>query len=147
MAGNAALDQLSKKPLQVKLGALAALLLVPGLLYYQFYYTSLDDDKVAAEQQLNSLLQAQSKLDTEIAERNKLAKESEELERKNRDNMRALPTEAELPAFFDHLQRKADETGIKIRSLVRKPEEEVDIYVRIPVEMQVSGSFHGLMHT
>lgn len=138
-------NQLPKRPLSYKISVLLAALGVLGLLYYQFFYSDLSDRKAELEQQRSVLLEKQRKLNIELEEQKKLAQQNEELQRIIRDNQKALPTEAELPAFFDHLQRKAGDAGVSIRRWERREEETVDIYTRVPVAMEISGTFYNIM--
>lgn len=143
MAGT--FDPLAKMSLARRLGLLGAMVLFVLVAYYQLFFTSLSDERDQLEGQQRSLLNEQNKLDKDLEEMRRLARVYMELEQSIRDNQRALPTEAELPAFFDHLQRKAVDAGVTIRSWERLKEEPVDMYVRVPVRVNVVGSFLNLM--
>lgn len=145
-ASSGILQQLAKKSPQYKLALLVLMLLLAGGAYYQLRYSELRAKEDNAKQKKASLLAQQRKLDRDLIEQEKLLVKYEELQRSIRDNQKALPTEAELPAFFDHLQRKAGETGISITKWERMDEQPVDIYIRVPVGISISGSFHEMMH-
>lgn len=145
MALSDQLKQLAKKPLWYQIAVYLLFVAVGGLLYYQCTYSENYDQKKRLEQRRTNLLNKQRQLNEDLEEQKRLAEKNQELQRTIRDNQKALPTEAELPAFFDHLQRKAGDAGITIRNWKRLDEEAVDIYVRVPVEMEISGTFYDIM--
>ncbi len=146
MAGKDILNQLAKSPPLHKLALLAVAAGIVGAGYYQFSYSDLVEKRTNLENRKAGQLQQQRKLNNELKEQKKLAQKNEELQRDIRDNMKALPTKAELPAFFDHLQRKAGDSGVTIQRWERKKEEALDIYIRVPVEIELRGSFYSIMH-
>ena len=140
------LQQFAKKSLQYKLAILfLALILVVGV-YYQFVYSELSAKEESLSQRKSSLLAQQRTLDKNLIEQEKLKVKYEELQRSIRDNQKALPTQAELPAFFDHLQRKAGDSGVSIHKWDRMDEQPVDIYIRVPVAIEISGTFYEITH-
>lgn len=145
MALRDAINDLGKQTPQYKAMVLAGVLLGLGAIYYQFWYSDLDDQKGSLESRRTMQLDKQRKLAKDIEDQKLLAQKNDELQRIIRDNQKALPTEAELPAFFDHLQRKAGDAGVTIRRWEQRPEEDVDIYIRVPVDMEVSGTFYNIM--
>lgn len=145
MAKSELLEQLAKKSPQYKAGVTLAILAVFGLLYYQFFYSSMLEERDSLEQRKDELTKTQSKLAEELTDKKRLAEQNEELQRTIRDNQRALPTEAELPSFFDHLQRKAGDAGVSIRRWDRRKEKSVDMYIQVPVEVEITGTFHAIM--
>jgi hypothetical protein len=60
------------------------------------------------------------------------------------ENQKALPTGAELPAFFDTLNRKVNEAGVEIRKWEYKTDIPVDAFVKVPVEIELTGTFFQL---
>jgi hypothetical protein len=57
------------------------------------------------------------------------------------NNQTALPSAPELPAFFETLQHKATESGVDIRKWSNRPEESVESFIKVPVEIEISGTF------
>jgi type IV pilus assembly protein PilO len=145
MAGKGFLDNIPKWSSGQKLMALLAPPVLVGLLYYQFGYVASSEQQAALESQQTDLLSQQSQLDRDLDIKAKLMQRMEELEQNIRANERALPTSAELPAFFDFLQRRAGEAGVSIRKWDQQSSEKVDIYVRVPVKIEVAGGFSSLV--
>jgi Tfp pilus assembly protein PilO len=145
MAGKGFLDNIPKWSSGQKLLALLAPPVLLGLLYYQFGYVASSEQQAAMESQQVDLLSQQSQLDKDLEIKKKLMQRMEELQQNIRANERALPTSAELPAFFDFLQRRAGEAGVSIRRWDQQSSEKVDIYVRVPVKIEVAGGFSSLV--
>lgn len=144
MAANDFLDNLARLSSGRKAMLLFLPMLLAGALYWQGCYVSADERLSSFESQRGSLLDEQTRLDEDLAMKKLLQQRREELQQSILANQRALPTAAELPAFFDFLQRRAGEAGISIRKWEQMPSEKVDIYVRVPVKIEVTGSFLGL---
>lgn len=144
MALRDSINELGKQTPQYKAMVLIAVLLGLGALYYQFWHSGLADERAELERRRDGQLDKQRKLNKDLQDQKLLAQQNEELQRIIRDNQKALPTEAELPAFFDHLQRKAGDAGVNIRRWERREEQDVDIYIRVPVEMEINGTFYNI---
>lgn len=145
MAGRSFFDNIPKWSSGQKLMALLAPPVLAGLLYYQFGYVAASEQQAALAAQKDDLLSQQTKLDKDLDDNKRLLQRMEELQQTIRDNQRALPTSAELPAFFDFLQRRAGEAGVSIRKWDQDSSEKVDIYVRVPVKIEVTGSFSSIV--
>lgn len=145
MAGRGFLDNIPKWTSNQKLMALLGPPVLLGLLYYQFGYVAASEEQAALDSKQVDLLSQQSQLDNDLEIKKKLMQRMEELQQNIRANERALPTSAELPAFFDFLQRRAGEAGVSIRKWEQQSSETVDIYVRVPVKIDVAGSFSSLV--
>ena len=113
------------------------------MLYYQFRFKSLSAD----------LAEAEAEHAAEVADRTRSSTtrlpEYEELKTKNdsklkaiiEENQKALPTEAEVPAFFETLERKVTEAGVEINKWQKKSEEPIEQFVKVPVEIEITGTF------
>ena len=139
------LDTVAKWTSSQKLMALFLPPLLVGALYYQFGYVAASETHTALESQQAELLNQQAQLDRDLEIKKQLTQRMEELQQNIRANERALPTSAELPAFFDFLQRRAGEAGVTTRKWDQQASEKVDIYVRVPVKIEVAGSFANLV--
>ncbi len=145
MASNDFVNQLAKKSLAYKAMVLLGVLAFFGFFYYQFMYSGMVEEHDQLAQRKQDLVDKQAKLNKDLDDKKKLAEKNEELQEKIRTNQKALPTEAELPSFFDHLQRKAGDAGVSIQRWDRQKEKGVEIYIQVPVAMEITGSFYNIM--
>src|SRR5690606_10668001 len=62
----------------------------------------------------------------------------------DRANKRVLPEQAEIAAFLQDLNRVAELSGLSTRLVQPRPELHEEAYTRIPVQLELSGTFHQL---
>ncbi len=140
------LAELAKKPPKTKLAILAGIIVLGGALYYQFFYSGLVDDKGSAMSQKQRLQSQRDKLVKQLKDRKKLIAEKRLLDKEVERMQKALPTEAELPAFFEHLQHKAGDAQVSIKSWKRQSEKPLGSFIRVPVKVAITGNYHQIMH-
>ncbi len=142
MAG--ALADFARRPTRVKIGIFAALGALLGLLYWQFGYQPLKKSRTQAESELAADRADEKKLKEQKDEYDRKVLRQDELKRQIEQNQKALPTESEMPAFFDMLARRTGEAGVEpIKRLVGK-EVQIETFVKVPVDIEVTGTFYQL---
>jgi type IV pilus assembly protein PilO len=118
---------------------------IGGLLaaiYWQFGYKSLVADLEAAQNENNSKKQQNTKLvKVDIPDFERLKTRAVTLKRIIDENQKALPSEAELPAFFETLNRKILESGIEVVRSKQGKEEPVETFVKVPIEYEIQGTY------
>ena len=112
-----------------------------GLLYWQFVFKKLKGDLDDAEAQHNNKVALSHKLDGDLEDYKDLQPTVNKLLEKITQDESALPTEAELPAFFETLQHKVAESGVQVNRSQQKPEEKIESFVRVPVDFEIQGTF------
>jgi len=138
--------QLAKQPPAKKAAILAAVLAGLGLLYWQFYYSGLKETRDSAKSARSRLQSQQRKLDEDVTRMKELRAEHEELKKGIDAIQLALPTEAELPSFVDHLQVKAGDAGVNFVHWDLAKEIPVEEYMKVAMEVVVTGNFYQIMH-
>ncbi len=120
------ISDFARRPRGVKVATFAAIGAVLGLLYWQLAYEPLQEeiakaksDRVLELDDKKDLRKQKSELAELITRRGKLASKIEQ-------NQKALPTEAEMPAFFDMLSRKIAEAGVEAVKRELKKEVTLD---------------------
>jgi type IV pilus assembly protein PilO len=112
-----------------------------GLLYWQFAWKGLSRDLDQAESDNRTKAALNKQLADDIPKYEALKARMKELTTMITENQKALPTEAEVPAFFETLERKVTESGVEIVKWKKLPESAVESFARVPVEIEVSGTF------
>ena len=141
MATSGALNEFARMPTQRKVLIFVVIGMVIGLLYWQFVYKGLVRDLEQAEGNKKSMVAQNDKMAKDIPAYDKLKAKLGELELKIAENQKALPTEAEVPAFFETLERKVTESGVEINKWKKLKEEPVESFVKVPVEIEINGTF------
>ncbi|HEY0250537.1 MAG TPA: type 4a pilus biogenesis protein PilO [Kofleriaceae bacterium] len=111
------------------------------LLYYQFVFKPLNNSVSQAEGEHDSKVAANHKADADIKTFNELKPAVNRLKAQIDQNEKALPTEAELPAFFDTLNRKVTESGVTVNRSQQQPEAPIESFIRVPVDFEIQGTF------
>lgn len=141
MASSGALADFARMPTQRKVLVFVVAGLLLGLVYFRFVLSSLNEDLTQAEQAYQSSLQTERRLTENLPKFDALKKERTELNEMISRNQKALPTESEMPAFFDTLERKVRESGVEISKWTKRPEEPIEKFVKVPVEYEIVGTF------
>lgn len=136
-----AMADFARMPTDRKVLTFAIIGLLLGGLYYQFAYKSLRDDVQQAQNQHNSKVMQNRKLDGDLPKFEALKAHMTVLRKIISENEQALPTSAELPAFFDTLNRKVVESGVEVKSWKRMGETKVNKFIRVPVEIEMTGTY------
>lgn len=111
------------------------------LLYYQFAYKNLTRNLQEAEGQRQGKVAQTHKLDADIKTYNDLKPAVDQLQIQVKENEKALPTESELPAFFETLNRKVTESGVQVNRSTQAPEAPIESFIRVPVDFEITGTF------
>ena len=145
MASESPISQLAAQPLKNQVVILCFTMVVLFGLYHQLYYSSMQEELENAEAQYTRHEQQGSDLKKKEIEWKKMIQEKEALDVKLSTNQVSLPRTSDLPSFIGHLQRQAAVAGVTFRNWSRKDESAVQGYVKVPVAVEVYGSFHQLL--
>ena len=139
-----ALDDFARKPTRFKVTVFAVIGVVLGLLYYQFLFKKHRAARDEARADNQSLVGQNQKLDGDAKAYQKLLARSDELNRQIEENQKALPTESELPAFFDTLGRKVGEAGLEVKRWDYLKETPIESFVKVPIEIEITGTYYQI---
>ncbi len=131
----------ARLPPQRKAAVFAVIGVLLGLLYWQFIYKPLQRDLEDAEAENQAKAAANKQAADDIPKYEELKTRMKELTQIISENQKALPTEAEVPAFFETLEKKVTESGVEINKWKKLSESPVETFVRVPVEVEVTGTF------
>src|SRR5262245_9125523 len=135
-------DKLAKLSTAQKALVIVALTGVLGLVYYQFWYSDLQEQIKRLDTEFARLDTEKKDYEKRKAEYLKFRQEVQKLTEEQKELLKVLPKSSEIPSFLDSLHTQATLSGLEIVSFVRKDEQPQDVYVRIPVEMEVTGNYH-----
>jgi Tfp pilus assembly protein PilO len=136
-----ALSDFARQPTRQKVTVFAIIGALVGLLYWQFVYKGLKADLATAQAQNASKMGLNKKLEADIPKFAELNAHVTVLKRLIDENQKALPTEAELPAFFENLNRKVLEAGVEVVRSKQLKEEAIERFIRVPVEYEIVGTY------
>ncbi len=134
----------AKLPTAGKVGLLGLLVGLICAVYYFALHMSVADDIEQAHGRHGALQGDMREARARNAEYVRLREELASREGLDRGNLRALPEAAETAAFLQDLNRLAELSGLRIRLVEPRPEEPEQHYVRLPVNLQLTGRYHQL---
>jgi len=141
MASSGVMADFARLPPERKVLIFGVIGLLLGLLYFQFGYKPLDEELEQLTGQNRAKVQQDKKLADDLPKYEALKARMADLTKMIAENQKALPTEAEVPAFFETLERKVTEAGVEIHKWSKLKEETVEGFVRVPVEIEITGTF------
>ncbi|HVV86497.1 MAG TPA: type 4a pilus biogenesis protein PilO, partial [Kofleriaceae bacterium] len=116
----------ARRPRGFKVATFAGIGAVLGLAYWQLAYQPVKDQTRKYQQQLDAERSDQRQLKKDKRERLDLVTKRDGLAPRLERDQKALPTEAEMPAFFDMLSRKISEAGVEAMKRETKKEITID---------------------
>ena len=140
MASSGVMADFARMPTQRKVMVFVIIGALLGLLYFRFVLSSLKTDVAEAEAAYAANVQSNRTLGEDLKKFAELRPRMEILNATINENKKALPTEAEVPAFFDTLVVKAKESGVEVK-VTPKPSEPIESFVKIPAELELTGTF------
>jgi type IV pilus assembly protein PilO len=141
MAGSTAMADFARMPTQRKVMVFVAIGLGLGLIYWKFVYKSLDDQLEAAQSENAGKQSTNRRLAADLPRYEQLRTHMVKLRDLIEKNQTALPSEAEVPAFFETLQHKVNESGVEIHKWTNRGEEPAESFVKVPVDVEMTGTF------
>ncbi|MCG5055923.1 MAG: type 4a pilus biogenesis protein PilO [Myxococcales bacterium] len=142
------MDELVSKILKLKtsgkVGLTLGVAVVFGLLYYTMFYSDMGDEIARAQGAQDALKQERESYERRKTEYLAYRNELTVLQEKQREILRALPREQEIPSFISSIQEQAELAGLEVLNLNIDEELPEQLYVKIPVKMEVRGNYHAV---
>lgn len=116
-----------------------------GLGYYLVFYRSVGEDISNAEAQMGSLMQQEQTWSTKQRTYRTDVEELNRRRTRSREQVKILPTDADMDAFLDNLNSIAELSGLTIQSTEPEPEQPQEgFYARLPVQLEMRGRYFQL---
>lgn len=128
-------------PIAGKFGLLGLILILVSVIYAMAFHFPLDADIKSAKTRYRNTQQELQNAENKQREYLMLQQEVARREGRDRDFKRILPVKAEMPVFLESLNQTAELSGLRIERIEPRPEEATDLFVRIPVAIQLQGRF------
>lgn len=135
-------DSLLKLPKSKKILILVIILVaITGLYAYLFY--------LPYQEEMERLKREYDKLTRELNESRAIVRDlqkfKEEIEKLNAELIKALtqlPNEKEIPEILRNISSLGKESNLEFTLFKPKPEEPMQFYAKVPIELVVVGSYH-----
>jgi type IV pilus assembly protein PilO len=126
----------------VKIAAAGGLIVAIVVIYYLMFYMDLQDQIKAGEVQQRSLVTEKENYEKRKKEYLAFRNELTQLQQEQRELLKALPKRAEIPTFLSSIQEQAELAGLEVLNLAIEAEAPAELYVRIPVRIEIRGTYH-----
>jgi type IV pilus assembly protein PilO len=127
-----------------KVAVTAGVILLAALLDYQFFYSDAVARVASAHAHEADLQDEMASYRKRQGEFRGLRAELDRLQAEQRELLRALPKRAEIPSFLASVQEQGELVGLEVLSVEIGQETPQDLYLRIPVKMEVRGTYHQI---
>jgi type IV pilus assembly protein PilO len=141
---NELISKLMKLKVPQKVGLTAVLIGVIAGLYYQFFYADLSDGITAAEANQARLTEERTGYEKRKVEYLAYRSELVQLQEEQRELLRVLPKRDEIASFLGSIQEQGELSGLEVVSFNVESEVPDELYIKIPVRMEVRGGFHAV---
>lgn len=131
-----------KTPQKIALAA-GACVVIAGM-YYQFFYADLSDNIISAEATYTRLREEKETYNKRKEEYLAFRNELKQLQEEQRDLLRVLPKRDEIASFLSSIQEQAELSGLEVPLFAVDAEQFEELYVKIPVRMELRGGFHAI---
>lgn len=143
---SALIDSILERPKGQKIAIWVGSVIVLILIFWQFIYGPVGSKKSALEKEVSEL---RSQVTTEqrmAANLDKFREEVKVLKGTKELAVRQLPAGRDLPGLLTSLETLAKDAGLDVLRVTPQADDELrDFYAEIPIEVELTGSFHQLV--
>ena len=138
------LQKLTRLKTPIKIAITAGLVAAILGIYGGLFYLDIQDQIKGAQTRQQQLKGEKDNYEKRKREYQAYRTELTQLQQEQRELLKALPKNAEIPTFLSNLQEQAELAGLEIVSLTIEAENPMELYIRIPVRIEVRGSYHTI---
>jgi type IV pilus assembly protein PilO len=138
------LQKLLRLKTPIKIAATAGIILVIVGIYGGLFYLDLQDQIKGARARQQQLKAEKDNYLKRQREYQAYRSELTQLQQEQRELLKALPKKAEIPTFLSNIQEQAELSGLEIVTLTIEAERPQELYIRIPIRIEVRGTYHAI---
>jgi type IV pilus assembly protein PilO len=139
-------DRLAAVPLAAKLGALLGFVVLLTAGYWYFFYSDMQDELDSLQAQSEKLTKEKADYEKRKQEYLAFRNEVNSLLEEQKELLRVLPKTDDIEQFIENVQAQIELAGLTKVASVRDPAQPVEMYVKIPIRMSLTGTYHQINH-
>ncbi len=137
-------DRIEEFPVWQRWLAVGVVICLLFLAYYSFFYRKKDNKMEILSTKLKGLEDEYSKYDRFIKKMPALRTEIEKLNHELSFARIQLPNGKEIPELLTQISDLGSQAGLEVILFKPLSENRIDFYSKVPVEMNIVGSFHNI---
>jgi type IV pilus assembly protein PilO len=137
-------DRFAALSAAVKLGIIVGLVAVMAGGYYYFFYSDMQDEQAQLEKDKTRLEKEKHEYEKRKQEYLAFRNEVNALLEEQKELLRVLPKADDIEQFIENVQQQIELSGLSKVESVREAAQPVEMYVKIPIKMSLSGSYHQI---
>ena len=137
-------DKLAAVPLIAKIGGIVGVVVLMGGGYWYLFYSDLIQEREQFQAETERLSKEKKDYEKRKAEYLAFRNEVSQLLEEQKELLRVLPKRDDIEQFIESVQSQIELSGLQKVTSVREGATPVEMYIKIPVKMQLSGTFHQI---
>jgi len=137
-------ERFSKIPVLQKVLGFAVLCVLIVLVFYMFMYSPVTEKQAELRNNIASLNKSLAEKKKMVGDLSQYKREVEKLNQELQRALKLLPNTSEIPSLLQKISSLADKSGLEISAFKPKPEIPQDFYAKVPVSLELKGSFNEI---
>ena len=137
-------ESVNEKPPQVRIIILLVIVAILSGLFWYFYWQPKSQELKRLESNLQKRTKLKNEYENIARELPKFQAEFDRLSREFQEASKKLPVNKEIPALIDSIYSSINASGLRPISFDPKREVQKDVYIEIPIALDVRGSYFEL---
>jgi type IV pilus assembly protein PilO len=139
-------DKVAALSIAIKLGILVGIVVLLGGGYYYFFYGDMLDEQATLEKDKERLEKEKREYERRKQEYLAFRNEVNALLDEQKELLRVLPKKDDIEQFIENVQAQIELSGLSKVESVREAAQPVEMYVKIPIKMSLTGTYHQIDH-
>ncbi|MCA1664625.1 MAG: type 4a pilus biogenesis protein PilO, partial [Myxococcales bacterium] len=137
-------DRFAALALGAKLGVIVGLVVALTGGYWYFFYSDMQDEQAQLEKDKTRLEKEKHEYEKRKQEYLAFRNEVNALLEEQKELLRVLPKADDIEQFIENVQQQVELSGLSKVESVREPAQPVEMYVKIPIKMSLTGTYHQI---
>ena len=135
-------DRFAALSLAIKAGIIVGIVALLGGGYYYFFYSDMIEEQAQLEKDRDRLEKEKKEYEKRKQEYLAFRNEVNALLEEQKELLRVLPKADDIEQFIENVQAQIELSGLSKVSSVREAAQPVEMYVKIPIRMSLTGTYH-----
>ena len=137
-------DRIAALQTSAKLGIIVGLVALMAGGYWYFFYSDMQDELRQLEEQQTKLTKEKKEYEKRKQEYLAFRNEVNALLEEQKELLRVLPKKDDIEQFIENVQAQIELSGLSKVESVREAAQPVEMYVKIPIKMSLTGTYHQI---